>query len=115
MTEQGYKGGLVSRVKNPHSGKRYTISTSQEVGRDYWTTSVFRSILFGFLPIITKPIFTIVRNNKEDAHVIHWKVKNVIMTVPESYWLEMIPNPEPPEGWSKDAEKILKKKLGDKF
>jgi len=115
MTERGYKDGLVSRVKNPYSRKRYVISTAQEIGRDYWTTVVFPGILFGLFPVLTKKIFAIVRNNKKDAHAIHWIVKSLVMSLPESVWLTNTPNPEPPEGWSEGAKKILEKKLGDKF
>jgi len=57
MTEKGYKGGLVSRVRNAHSGKKYVVSTAQEIGQDYWTTTVFPTVLFGFLPNLSKKDF----------------------------------------------------------
>jgi len=113
MTEKGYKGGLVSRVKNKYSGKRYTVSTAQEIGMDYWTTVILPSVLFGLLPLFSKKIFTVVRNNKEDAHAVHWEVKEMVINVPEPDWLTRLPNPEPPDGWSKDAEAKLKEKIGD--
>ena len=113
MTEKGYKGGLVSRVKNKYSGKRYVISTAQEIGMDYWATVVFPGILFGLLPALTKKVFTVVRNNKEDAHSVHWKIKEMVVNTPESNWLTEWPEPEPPEGWSEDAKKKLEEKLGD--
>ncbi|MFA5239067.1 MAG: hypothetical protein WC476_05075 [Phycisphaerae bacterium] len=113
MTEKGYKGGLVSRVKNKYSGKRYVISTAQEIGMDYWATVLFPGILFGLLPALTKKIFTVVRNNKEDAHLVHRKIKEIVINTPESNWLTEWPVPEPPEGWSEDAKKKLEEKLGE--
>ncbi len=109
MTEKGYRGGLVSRAQNQHSGKRYIISTAQEIGTDYWTTVVFPGILFGILPVFSKKIFTVVRNNKEDANTVHWKIKEMVMDRPESAWLTELPNPQPPEGYSEDEKRILKK------
>jgi len=109
MTEKGYKGGLVSRVRNKISGKRYVISTAQEIGMDYWTTAVFPTMLFGLLPRLTKAIFSIVRNNKDDAHKVHWMVKDIVQDSVESEWFEKIPNPQPEEGWSLDAVEKLRK------
>lgn len=109
MTEKGYRDGLVSRVRNAHSGKKYVVSTAQEIGQDYWTTTVFPGILFGFLPNLSKNMFTIVRNSKEDAHEIHWGIKELVLNAPESEWFEKMPNPKPPEGWSPNAKKKLKK------
>lgn len=54
-------------------------------------------------------MFTIVRNDKEAVHEVHWNVKEMVLNSPESEWFEKMPNPEPPEGWSSDA----KKKLGE--
>lgn len=112
MTEKGYKGGLVSKVKNKHSGKRYVISTALEIGKDYWTIVVFPGILFGILPVLSKKILTIVRNNKEDAHAVHWSIKEIVTNKSESDWFNELPDSQPPEGWSEDAEKTFKKKLG---
>ena len=109
MTEKGYRGGLVSRVLNKISGKRYVISTAQEIGMDYWTTAIFPTILFGLLPRLTKAIFSIVRNNKDDAHKVHWMVKDIVQDSVESEWFEKIPNPQPEEGWSLDAVEKLRK------
>ena len=109
MTEKGYKGGLVSRVSNKSSGKKYVVSTAQEIGQDYWTTTVFPAVLFGFFPDLSKQIFTIVRNNKEDAHNVHWDVKEMVLNSAEDEWLLKMPNPEPPDGWSVDAKSKLKK------
>lgn len=115
MTEKGYKGGLVSRVKNKYSGKKYVISTAQEIGMDYWTTTIFPGILFGLFPNFSKKIFTVVRNNKEDAHAVHWEIKEMVINALEDGWLEKLPNPIPPEGWSEDAKKKLEKKLGSQI
>lgn len=109
MTEEGYKGGLVSRVQNKHSGKRYTVSTAQEIGKDYWTTGVLKIKLLFFADFF-HPLFTIVRNNKEDAHKVHWAVKELVIDTPENEWLELAPQPAPIEGYSKDAQEIFKKK-----
>lgn len=115
MAERGYKRGPVSRVKNTHSRERYLISTAREVGKDYWTTSLFPYVFFGLIPAITKPIFTIVRNDEEGALYVHSKVKDIATNFPESEWITWIPDPDPIEGFSEDAKKILRKKLGDKF
>lgn len=109
MTEKGYQGGLVSRVCNKYSHKKYVISSAQEVGQDYWTTTVFPGILFGFFPNLSKKIFTVVRNSKKDTHEVHWNVKEIVLNIPEDEWFEKMPNPQPQEGWSPDA----KKKLGE--
>lgn len=112
MTEKGYKGGLVSRVKNKYSGKRYVLSTAQEIGTDYWTTVIFPGILFGLLPTLSKKIFTVVRNDKTSAHLAHREIKEMVINIAEDNWLEKLPNPIPPEGWSEDAKKKLEEKLG---
>lgn len=105
MTEKGYKGGLVSRIQNKISGKKYVVSTAQEIGQDYWTTTIFPAILFGFLPNLSKKMLTIVRNNKEAAHEVHASIKDMVLNSSENEWFEKMPNPEPPEGWSSDARK----------
>jgi hypothetical protein len=112
LGEEGYKGGLVSRVKNKHSGKRYIISTAQEIGKDYWTTVVLPARFFRFLPDGFRPIFTWVRNTKEKAHDVHWMIKKIVIEEPEDKWIEVAPSPIPPDGFSEDAKKTFKEKLG---
>jgi len=109
MTEKGYKGGLMSRVCNKYSRKKYVISTAQEIGQDYWTSTIFPGILFGLLPKLSKKMYTVVRNSKESAHDVHSKMKELAFNLPENEWFEKMPNPQPEEGWSPDA----KKKLGE--
>lgn len=111
MTEEGYKGGLVSRVRNQSSKKKYTISTAQELGKDYWTSNIFTNVFFGMIPNFTKPLFTIVRNTKVEAHQVHNSLKEMILNQPEDLWLEVIPSPFPTEGLSPDATEVLNKKL----
>ena len=110
MTEEGYKGGLVSRVKNKTSGKKYVISTAQEIRQDYWSIVVFPAIMFGLLPNISKKILVLIRNNKDSAHQIHWEIKNLVLNYPENEWLEKIPSPEPPDGYSVGAREKLKER-----
>jgi hypothetical protein len=107
MTEKGYKDGLVSRVRNKHSGKRYVVSTAQEIGQDYWSTVIFPGIFLGFFPKISEAIFSFIRNNKNDAHVVHWQIKEMTKNELESEWFEKMPSPEPPGGFSDGAKKIL--------
>jgi len=114
MTEKGYKGGLVSRITNKHSGKKYIISTAQEVGKDYWSTVVARSKFLG-LWMDFKNRLTWIRNNREEAHKVHYELKDMVENIPEREWLDRAPNPAPPEGYSKDAEETLKRKLGNSF
>ena len=54
MTEKGYKGGLVSRVINKHSGKKYIVSTAQEIGKDYWSSIVAPSRFLVYGQILKK-------------------------------------------------------------
>ena len=112
MTEKGYKGGLVSRVKNKHSGERYIISTAQEIGKDYWTTVILTTRFFGLYPKSFRPLFTWVRNSKEEAHKVHWEVKKVVAEESDDKWIKLAPSPKPPNGYSKDAKKVFKEKLG---
>lgn len=109
MSEKGYRGGLVSRVKNKHSGKKYLISTAQEIGRGYWSTGVLPTIFFGFLPLVNKPKYVVIRNNKEDAHIAHYQIKEIVVNIPEDEWLIDFPHPEPVEGFSEEAMNILNK------
>ena len=111
MTEKGYKGGLVSRVINKHSGKKYIISTAQEIGKDYWSSVVAPSRFFGLWMDFKKRL-TWIRNSKEEAHKVHYKLKEVVANIPEREWPEYVPNPKPPNGYSKDAKETFKRKLG---
>lgn len=110
ITEESWNNGLVSRVKNIHSKKKYVISTAQEIKKDYWSIGVFPGILFGFLPNLKKPLAVIIRNNKDDAHDAHWKAKKIITNTIEDMWALKLPNPTPPEGFSPDAQKKIKGK-----
>ena len=112
MTEKGYKGGLVSRVKNKYSGKRYIISTAQEIGKDYWTTVILVAGFFGLFPKSFRPLLTWVRNTKEEAHKVHWEIKKIVTEEPEEEWIKLAPSPTPPNGYSEDAKRTFKKKLG---
>ena len=109
MTEKGYKGGLVSRVRNQQSGKKYMISTAQEIGRNYWSSVIMNSKFFSLWVDFYHPLYTFVRNNKEDACSVHAILKKIIETIPEKEWLELFPDPNPPEGYSEDAKRILGK------
>lgn len=112
MAERGFKRGLVSRVKNKHSGKWYIISTAREIGKDYWTTVIFPAFFFGLFPKFSNPLLTWVRNTEKEAYEVHWEVKKMVMEEPEGKWVKLAPFPEPPDGYSKDAEEVLRKKLG---
>ena len=109
MTEKGYKGGIVSRIRNQQSGKRYMISTAQEIGRDYWSTVIMNSKFFGLWGDFYHPLYTFIRNNKKDAHGVHATLKKVIETILEEEWFDSFPSPSPPEGYSEDAKTILGK------
>mgnify|MGYP001176775481 CR=1 FL=1 len=108
MIEKGYRDGLVSRIRNQKSGKKYIISTAQEIGRDYWSIVVMPYRFLGLWFNWAKR-WTFIRNNKEDAHNIHEQLKGIVETIPEKEWLESFPNPSPPKGYSEDAKGILKK------
>lgn len=114
MTEKGYKGGLLSRIKNKYSGKKYVISTAKEIGKDYWSSVVAESRFFGFWMDWSNRL-TWIRNNKEDAHKVHYELKSIVESLPESEWFNAAPRPAPPEGYSEGAQDILKKKLGKDF
>jgi hypothetical protein len=104
--------GLVSRIKNKHSGKKYFISTAQEIGKDYWNTAIFPTCFFGLLPNFFKPLFTWTRNTKEEAYEIHWVIEDIVEKEPEDKWIEVAPSPIPPDGYSEDAIRTFKEKLG---
>lgn len=106
MTEKGYGGGLVSWVRSSYSGKKYLISTAQEIGKDYWSATVLR-VFWGFIPNFFKPVLSVIRNNQKDAHEAHQWIKEVVRGYPEMAWFELAPNPKPAEGWSEDAKKKL--------
>ena len=110
MSEKGFKDGLVSRVKNSHTGKKYTISTAQELGKDYWTSNIFPNVFFGLFPNFTSPVITIVRNNKESAYQAHSQLKTLVTDFPENEWIEISPAPLPNEGLTEGAEAILARK-----
>jgi len=112
MTEKGYKGGLVSRIRNKYSRKRYIISTAQEIDKDFWTTVILSTRFFGLLPKSFRSPFTWVRNTKEEAHKVHWDIKRIVTEEPEWQWINSFPSPKPPGGYSEDAKEIFKEKLG---
>ncbi len=106
--EKGYKDGLVSRVINQNSGKKYVISTAQEIGRGYWSTSIMKSKFFGLWTDFHHRL-TIIRNNKEDAYNVHEIIIKIAETTPEKDWLEAFPSPKPTEGYSEEAKEVLRK------
>jgi hypothetical protein len=117
----GIKGGLVSEVMNIHSRKLYLISTAPEIDQDYWTTAlvpvVEKKVLFGLInkkvPDVHHSIAAFIRNNKQDAHEVHIKVRYVVTSISEDFWFENFPSPEPPDGYSIGALRKLKKHFGD--
>lgn len=108
MTEKGYKGGLVSRILNKPTGRKFMISTAQEIGKNYWTSNIFQTFLFGFIPNFTKSELTIVRNSKDEAHVVHSKLKELAANHQPEDWMMKAPKPLPPDGLSPDAKEVLK-------
>ena len=110
MTEKGYKDGLVSYVKNIPSGKKYAISTAQEIGRSYWSSAIMECKFFGMIPDIKNRQFTIIRNNKEDAYKVHETLKKIVANSDKKEWIMLIPDPQPKEGYNEEAKAILKKK-----
>jgi hypothetical protein len=111
MKEKGYRGGLVSRVKNQHSNKKYTISTAQELGKDYWTSVVFPNVFFGLFPNFGKGMLSVVRNSQEDAIEVHEELKSIVGEMSEEVWFEAMPSPLPTEGLTNDAEATLADKM----
>lgn len=109
MSEKGYRGGLVSRIKNKYSSKKYLISTAQEIGKEYWSTSILPTVLFGLIPLVNKCIYTVIWNKKEDALNAHNKIKEIVSNIPENDWLADFPNPNPDEGLSAEVISILNK------
>jgi hypothetical protein len=107
MTEKGYKDGLVSWVRNSASNKKYVVSTAEEIGKDYWSSTVL-PVIFGIFPNFFKPKLAVIRNNKEDAHEAHAWIKEIITKYPEATWYQMLPQPKPPEGWSPGAARKIK-------
>ncbi len=89
MTEEGHKGGLVSWVKNTHSGKRYVISTAKEIGQDFWLTRIHPRYFFGLVPNIFKTVLAFHRQNRIDARATHWEAKELVIGTPEGDWIHM--------------------------
>ena len=112
MIEKGYRGGLVSRIRNQHSGKKYMISTTQELvpftltEKDYWSIVVMPSKFFGLWFDWAKR-WTFIRNNKEDAYNVHEQLKKIVETIPGKEWLESFPNPSPPASKDKKIERAI--------
>ena len=103
MTEKGFGDGVVSRVVNAESKKKYVVSTAKEIGKDYWTTGVLRRNLFGLWVDFANPVLCIIRNSKEDAYKVHEEVKMAIKEYSnESDWIFKMPSPKPPDGWPKE-------------
>lgn len=92
MSEKGFKDGLYSKVTNTHSGIKYVISTAQELGKNYWTTVVAPSKFLGLWMDFKKRLVW-VRNNKKDAHEVHWKLKEIVKDIEKDSWLELAPHP----------------------
>jgi hypothetical protein len=115
------QGGVVSEVRNLHSQRLYVVSTAPELGQDYWSTAVFPAVqekrFWGLssrsVVDVTHPIISIIRNAKAEAHEAHAQVRQIVSTEPESTWLELLPNAEPPDGWSPGAEARLHGSLGE--
>lgn len=98
-------GGLISFVMNEKSGKPYIVSTSQELGRQYWSSSV----IDGTSDISKNPVsvLSIVRNSKADAHAVHRKLTDMVLHLSESDWINESPDPMPPDGLSDEAKYVL--------
>jgi len=109
MTERGFRGGLVSKIRNQQSGKVYIVSTAQEIGMDYWSTVILNIKFFGLWLDFKHPLYTCIRNNKEDAYSVHNSIKKIVESAPEREWLDLAPAPNPPEGYSEDAKRFLGK------
>jgi len=103
--------GAVDKVKNKHSSIKYVISTSKEIGKDYWSTVVAESKLLGLWMKWDKRI-TWIRNNEEDAYKVHGELVKIIEDIPEDNWFNYAPSPVPPGGYSRDAQAAFRKKLG---
>ena len=114
-------GGLVSEIMNIHSRKLYLISTAPEINQDYWTTAlvpvVEKKVFFGMInkkvPDVYHSIAAFTRNNKQDAHEVHIKVRHVVTTISEDDWFEHFPSPKPPDGYSSGAIAKLRQHFSD--
>lgn len=103
--------GVISKVKNKHSGIKYVISTAKEIGKDYWSSVIAESKFLG-LWMKWNNRLTWIRNNEKDAYEVHATLEKTIKNIPEDEWVNHTPNPRPPEGYSIDAQNALQKKLG---
>jgi hypothetical protein len=111
----GIPGGVIAEIRNFHSRRLYVVSTSPELGKDYWTISVMpaeeKRSFFGLstrtAPDFYHPIANFIRNRKEDAHQIHAQVRHIVSNLPEAEWFDSFPSPKPPEGYSPGARAHL--------
>ena len=108
-------GGLISEIINKYSQKKYMISTAQEIGQDYWSTSFAPKIeKRKFLGLIKKHhvdnlnSVSFIRNNKKDAHSTHYQLKRILISSNDKNWLDNLPSRTPPEGYSAGAKEKLR-------
>jgi hypothetical protein len=101
-------GGLISMIMNEFSGHPYIISTAQELGRKYWSSSV----IDGNSEVTKNPtsVLAVVRNSQADAHEVHRQLEELVLHQRESDWVSKSPNPMPPDGLSDEAKEVLESK-----
>ena len=100
----GVPGGVVSEVRNQHSGKWYFISTCPE-RPDWCVTVVYPAITetkwFGLryrrYADLASPLRTIVRYTLEESHIVHGWTKAVVEDEKEDEWYDYFPRHLPDE------------------
>lgn len=95
-------------IMNEVSGHPYIVSTAQELGRKYWSSSV----IDGTSDLAKNPVMvlSIVRNSQTQAHEVHGQLNELVLHHKESEWINEAPNPMPPDGLSDEAKDVLASK-----
>jgi hypothetical protein len=99
------KKGFVSKIKNQLSKKKYLISTAYD-SKGYWSSGVFTLNILG-IPDLFHPVMSIVRNDRDQAESVHNQLVKIVETMSETEWSNHIPDPEPPDGFTDKADKII--------
>lgn len=101
-------GGRITMIMNEVSGHPYIVSTAQELGRKYWSSSV----IDGTSDLAKNPVMvlSIVRNSQTQAHEVHGQLNELVLHHKESEWINEAPNPMPPDGLSDEAKDVLASK-----
>ena len=99
-------GGVLSQIRNAHSRRLYMVSTGPQKARKDWATAVIpvaeKRALFGLIkrpvPDVHHQIAAFIRGSKEEAYMVHAKVRDIVEKGKEEDWQKRFPPATPPDG-----------------